>query len=371
MQIKVRREKLYRYIQVLETITPTKSVVPILQNLKIAAVRGDLMLFATDLEVGLQYILREGCEIIEGGEILLPAKKLADTLQELDDEEIIIKAEDGTCLIKPTYEGRWFYKFLVIDASNFPQFPKIEKSSTPVELELVDFKDMVNKTSFSVSDGIANYALSGILLESLKNEFRMVSTDGVRLSLVKREIVGGKLKPFKAIVPVKAIRILEKIVDDEKRFSIYFDETTMQIKLSNGIFFSRLIEGNFPDYEEVIPQKYKIKVAIPLDKFISRLRTILVFASERAKTVKLILKKGSLQLYTTSNETGEAFTKEIPVDYSGEDFSIVLNPVFLSDVSRVINDEMIYLYFNEGTTAPVIVKEKDDYIHLIMPISVQ
>jgi DNA polymerase-3 subunit beta len=229
---------------------------------------------------------------------------------------------------------------------------------------------MVNKISFSVSDGISNYALSGICLEMAGDEFRMVSTDGVRLSLVKRSVVGEKIKPFRAIVPVKATKLLEKIADNEKLFYIYFDNTTMQIKLSNGFFFTRLIEGTFPDYESVIPKSCRMKAIIPLQQFVTRLRTILVFASERAKTVKLIFKKNSLQLYTTSSETGEAFTKEIPIEYSGENFSIVLNPDFLNDVCRVINDNNLYMELNDEAS-PVVIREKDTYIHLIMPISTQ
>ncbi len=370
MEIKVKKASIYKLIQILETITPSRSVVPVLQNIKISARASELFLYATDLEVGLEYNLKNGYEIIREGQVLLPAKKLSDILGELDEEELIIKEDKGNCLIKPTYESKWFYKFLCIDVSTFPQFLKLEKSSTPIELELADFKDMVNKTSFSVSDGISNYALSGVLLEAKKDEFRMVSTDGVRLSLVRKAILGDKVKPFKAIVPVKAMRILEKVTEQEKRFQIYFDETTMQIKLSNGTFFTRLIEGTFPDYEEVIPKKYKISISVPLQQFISRLRTILVFASERAKTVKLLLKKGSLQFYTTSSETGEAFTKEIPVEHTGEDYLVVLNPDFLHDVARVINDDNIQIYLNEGHL-PVVIKEKNDYIHLIMPISMQ
>ncbi len=369
MEFKIKKDVFRRFVQVLETITPSKSVVPVLQNIKISGLNKELLFFATDLEIGLQYSLKENFEIIKGGEILLPAKKLADTLAELDEEEIIVKEDNGNYLIKPI-KGEWFYKFLGIDPASFPQFPKIEKEGTRIELGLVDFKDMVNKTSFSVSDGISNYALSGILLEVANNTFRMVSTDGVRLSLVKKSIVGEKVKPFKAIVPVKAMRILEKIAENEKMFHIYFDDTTMQIKLSNGIFFTRLIEGVFPDYEEVIPKNYKKKATVPLQQFVSRLKTILVFASERSKTVKLIFKRNSLQLHTTSSETGEAFTKEIPIEYAGENFSIVLNPDFLNDVCRVINDNNIEMEFND-TTSPVVINDKRDYTHLIMPISSQ
>jgi DNA polymerase-3 subunit beta len=370
MEVKIKKGALQSVVELLETITPAKSVVPILQNIKITASKNALTLYATDLEVGLQQTIKNEIEIIKEGEILLPAKKLADTLAQLDDEEIILKEEEGNYLIKPTYKGDWYYKFLGIDATSYPQFPKIEKGATSIELGLVDFKEMVNKTSFSVSDGISNYALSGILWEAKEGEFRMVSTDGVRLSLVKKIIVGEKVKPFKEIVPVKAVKILEKIADKEKTFHIYFDETSMQIKLSKGVFFTRLIEGTFPDYEEVIPQNYQKKISVPLQQFVSRLKTVLVFTSERAKSVKLILKKGSLKLHTSSSDTGEAFTKEIPVEYTGEDFSIILNPDYLADVCRVITDNNIQMEFQDATS-PVLIRDSKDYIHLIMPISTQ
>lgn len=369
MEFRIKKDIFRKFVRVLETITPSKSVVPVLQNIKISVSKKELLFFATDLEIGLQYSLKDNFETIKEGDILLPAKKLADTLAELDEEDIVVKEDSSNYLIKPI-KGNWFYKFLGIDPSSFPQFPKIEKEETPIELGLVDFKDMVNKTTFSVSDGISNYALSGVLLEVANNMFRMVSTDGVRLSFIKKNIVGEKIKPFKAIVPVKAMRILEKIAENEKMFHIYFDDTTMQIKLSNGIFFTRLIEGVFPDYEEVIPKDCKKKVIVPLQQLTSRLRTTLVFASERSKTVKLIFKKNSLQLHTTSSETGEAFTKEIPIEYSGENFSVVLNPDFLNDVCRVINDNDIEIELND-TTSPVVINDKKDYTHLIMPISTE
>lgn len=369
MEFKIKKDIFQRYIQTLQTLTPSKSVVPILQNIKISVSKKELLFFATDLEIGLQYSLKDNFEVIREGDMVLPARKLADTLAELDEEEIIVREKDGNYLIQPV-KGEWFYKFLGIDPASFPQFPKMEKGKTPMELGLVDFKNMVNKTSFSVSDGISNYVLSGILIEVTDNEFRMVSTDGVRLSLVKKKIVGEKLKEFKAIVPVKAMKILEKIAENEKVFTIYFDNSTMQIKLSDGIFFTRLIEGTFPDYEAVIPKTYKTKVKVPLQQFVSRLKTILIFTSERAKTVKLIFKKDGLQLHTASSETGEAFTKKIPIEYSGGEFVVVLNPDFLNDVCRVINDNNIEMEL-DSPTSPVVIKGKEDYIHLIMPISTE
>lgn len=333
MRFRCKRQDLAQAVAVVASAVPARTSVPILQNIKIAAADGELLLTATDLEMGLRLAVRD-VGIQKGGAAVLPAQKLNQIVRDIRDEEVKFDVDGKLCSIE--IEGGQF-KLTGADPQDFPQFPEFDEKKA-VRIGVEDFRDMVRKTAFAVSSEPSRYALTGVLFVIRENEARMVGTDGKRLAYAKKKIKGGPKDEIKVIVPPKALHLVEKIVSEgDEEIAFEFEETQLKARTSAGTLFARLVEGSFPNYEDVIPGDPDKKVQVNPGELEYRLRLATSMTDDKSRAVKFQLSKDKLKLFARriTGEAGEA-SHDVAVKYAGPDFEISFNPDFFIDFLKVV-----------------------------------
>jgi len=333
MRFRCKRADLSQAVGVVASAVPARTSVPILQNIKVTAADGELTLTATDLEMGLRYSVRD-VGIQKSGAAVLPAQKLNQIVRDIRDDEVKFDVDGKLCSIE--IEGGQF-KLTGADPQDFPQFPEFDEKKA-VRINVDDFRDMVRKTAFAVSSEPSRYALTGVLFVIRENEARMVGTDGKRLAYAKKKIKGGPRDEVKVIVPPKALHLVEKIIaEGDEEIAFEFEETQMKAKTSAGTLFARLVEGSFPNYEDVIPGDPDKKVQVNPGELEYRLRLATSMTDDKSRAVKFQLSKDKLKLFARriTGEAGEA-SHEVAVKYAGPDFEISFNPDFFIDFLKVV-----------------------------------
>lgn len=334
MKFRCKRADLAHGLSIVAGAAPARTSVPILMNIKLTAADGELLLTATDLEMGLRYAVRD-VGIQKSGSAVLPAQKLLSIVRDIRDDEVKFDADGKVCTIE--IEGGQF-KLSGADPQDFPQFPEFVEGRS-VRLPVEDFRDMVRKTAFATSAEPSRYALTGVLFVLRENEARMVGTDGKRLAYAKKRIKGGPKEEIRVIVPPKGLHMVEKIVGEEdEEIAFEFEETQVKAKTNAGTTFARLVEGSFPNYEDVIPGDPDKKVVISPAEFAYRLRLATTMTDEKSKAVKFHLSKDRLKLSArrVTGDAGEA-SHELPVKYAGAEFDISFNPDFFLEFLKVVN----------------------------------
>ena len=362
MNITVEKNIFQKSILTVSNAVSTKSTMPILANILLEAKSGQLRCAATDLEVGVE------CEIQatvnnEGG-IAIPAKKISDIVRELPDAPVAISTENN--IAKVTCEKTAF-TLSGMPREDFPQIPLFPKTES-FEISQSLLKDMIKKTMFAVSTEELRYALNGIFFQTKDKELRLVATDGRRLSMIKNEIDIKLKEKLGVIIPNKAIQELNLILGDEGNISIACSANQIFFKTDNITLSSRLIDGQFPNYEQVIPSKCDKKVLLKTDRFLQSLRRVSILASEKSNSIKFSLEPNTITISANTPELGEA-RDEFDVDYSGEKLQVAYNGKYVMDVLKNLGSEDTQLELNQPLSPGVFRPAKDDnYTNVIMPI---
>jgi DNA polymerase-3 subunit beta len=369
MKVICNKNLLLKAFQAVSSVVPTKSSMPVLQNIKLTADEKTLFLSATDFEVGIQYPIP--AEVKENGSVIIPDHRLGGILRETTDEEITIETNEGVVNLQTKTSK---YKIMCMDISEYPDFPVFNEKKS-ISINSKGLREMVRKTTFATSQEITRYALTGLLMEIKKKEVRMVASDGKRLAYIKRRSEQNLDNEIKVIISPKSLNLLERTIENEDQIlKIEIDETQCKIlipqKDSKGIFlFSRLIEGAFPDYENVIPTDSDKKIEISAQELLLAMRQVALVTTDKFKATQITFDNNKMSLLTRTQDVGEADIK-IPIKYSGEPFKITFNPEFFIDALRVVGNEEITLGLKDKTS-PAVIKQGKDYIYLVMPLTIE
>jgi DNA polymerase-3 subunit beta len=370
MDLRVQKDDLLQGLYLTQGVVEKRNTLPILANVLIETTGSDLQLTATDLEVGIRKVCR--ATVARGGSLTVNARKLYEIVRELPADEIVIRAGDGSSV--EITSGRSRYRMLSIDPKEFPSIPAstpaAKKGSVVMALPSGALLEMIEKTLFSVSTDETRISLGGVYVEGMeKNEIRMVATDGHRLSMVEREVAGVELKPG-VILPrkglVEAKRLLEG-ADGEVKLSI--GGNLARVERASVELFMRLIEGEFPDYRQVIPKETKRHVRVDREALFGALRRVSILSSERSRGVKLRLTGGSLEVTTANPDLGEA-VEEIEADYAGEEFVIGFNARYLLDVLSLagVTGTVEIGLTDEVSPGTIRLQEDERYTYVVMPM---
>jgi DNA polymerase-3 subunit beta len=369
MKVKCARGPLHEAFQLALTVVPQRSTIPAVTNVKLAATgsgkTGVLELSCTDLEFGLKFRIPT-IEVKEEGTVVLPATRMSGILREAGDADVVLDS-DGT--LAHVRAGGASFKIVGIDAADFPAVPGFEEKGA-LQVDTKDLGEMIRRTQFAVSSEVVRYALTGQLFEIHGKELRMVASDGKRLAYIKSRGAGkGEAKNIRVIVPTKTMSLLDRILTDEdEAVSILVEETQIRMKTSRAMIFSRLIDGNFPDYEAVIPSDRDKKVVLEREPFHAAVRKASLMTTDKTRAVKFTFAKGKLTLFTRTQDVGEA-NVEVPVDYRGEDIDVTFNPDYVVDYLKVVPDESVELHLKDRASAGVF-KSGKDYVYVLMPLTV-
>ena len=368
MKIRFQREPLLAAFQTAAAVAPQRSPKPILSKVKLAAKDGQLVLTATDLEVGVRVRLSEGVEIEQDGEVMLGVDRFGSLLRESSDEEMSLTGgPDGNELVGP----RSRFKLTSEDPSEFPDVAEFDATAyhqLPGRL----FKEMIKRTLFATDTESGRFALGGVLFEFGADEIIAVSTDGRRLAKMSGPATqhgGHDGGDRMTIVPSRSLGLIERSLTDlDADVQIATRNNDVLVKSPQTTYFSRLVEGRFPTWREVLPEEpVGEKVELAVGGAYACLRQAAVLADKETRGVDFAFTEGSLVLAAASAEFGEARV-EMPVNYSGPEITVRLDSRFVSDLFRALPpDAVVAAHVSSNQAAARFSLEGYDYV--LMPMA--
>ncbi|PIP67881.1 MAG: DNA polymerase III subunit beta [Candidatus Omnitrophica bacterium CG_4_9_14_0_2_um_filter_42_8] len=360
MKIKILKQVFLRNIQHVQNIISSKSSLPILSNILIEAEKNKVVLTTTDLDIGISSALET--EVEEEGAITIPAKRFNDIIKELPDEDISISTmKNNSMVIKCS---KCFFKIIGLPKEEFPKLPEFKDEPSVVIKQSV-LKNMIAMTHFSMSRDETRYVLNGALFLFKGKKLAIVTTDGKRLSFVKKDLEKDGLN--KAIViPSKTIYELNRILNDEGDVKIVFSENQVKFDLKNITVISRLIEGDFPNYEQVVPKEPQEKIIINRGLFLDGIKRAALLTTQDSQSVRFEILKNKIVVSKSSPNIGEV-REELDTVYKGHEITVGFNPGYVMDALKVIpQDEIALEVF--GPDKPAVIRIEDWFLYLVLPM---
>jgi len=366
MKFSIAKEQLINGLQAVQNIVSSRTTLPILSNVLLRGEEKRLELTATDLDVTVSCAV-EG-DIKKTGAFTVPVKKLFGIVRELGNSEIEVEVDEkNACKIKA---GASFYKLNGLGAEEFPPLPKFsEKKKVVIPQEKV--KGMLRKTAYAVSTDETRYVLNGIFMSLKDHKITMVATDGRRLALTDEEVDITADSQAEFIVPTKAINELTRLLQPKGEVELKFSENQalFNLKGENGysvVVITKLVEGNYPNYKQVIPAEAAERVSLMREEFLQALRRAEIMTSEKSNSVKLTFSKNNLTITANTPEVGEG-RESIAINYKGKDLAIAFNPGYLMDSLKALDNDEIFLELTDELS-PGVVKINGPFLYVIMPM---
>lgn len=366
MNLNISKEQIINGLQAVQNVVSTRTTLPILSNVLLRAEGKRLELTATDLDVTVSCGVE--AQVRKAGASTVPVKKLFGIVRELGNSEIDLEVDDkNVCSVKA---GPSFYKINGIGADEFPPLPKF-KEDKKVGLLQKTLKEMLKKTSFAISTDETRYVLNGIFFSIKDQKLTMVATDGRRLALVDEELEVPDISHGEFIVPAKAVNELNRLLQEKGDAEIKFAENQAAFRLEDEKGFSvlvvtKLIEGNYPNYRQVIPTESKERVALVRDELLHALRRAEIMTSEKSNSVKLAFSQNNLAITANSPEVGEA-RESLAINYKGKALAVAFNPKYLIDPLNALEEDEIFLEMTDELS-PGVLKINGPFLYVVMPM---
>ncbi len=364
MELTVTQENLNHALSAVARVASTKTQLPILSNILLRTDGNRLLVAATNLEIAItEYI---GAKVSKPGAITIPARLMTEFISSLPKESIELKVINDNLHIKC---GTYTSTINGYIADDFPELPTInESSSIQYSIKIEDFKQAVSQTIITTSSDSTRPVLTGVYWNSFNGQLYLAATDGYRLS--ERRLVDTKSE-VSAIIPTQTLHeVLRNITDDSNAIDILFDETQVRFRINDAEIISRLIDGNFPNYRQLVPSLSEATVTLNKNEFIRITKIAGLFARESGGSVTLTADKDKncLSVHSIASQFGEN-NSETNATVTG-DGQITLNSRYLSEALSVIDGDEVEFSFS-GKIAPCVLKSTKpdtDYYHIIMPL---
>ena len=375
MKLSVTKNEMQEKLANIQNIIEKKNTMPILSHFLLSAGKKGSYIIATDIETALKEPLEANIE--KEGKLCIPARKLFEIVREVDGDMSFESIDEQWLKVKA---GASDFKIACLPHTDFPAWPSA-LGSGEVEEVTIDgsmLLEMIEKTIYSAGESDTRYTLNGLLFHAKpeNRSFTVVGTDGHRLALIMRQMESEVKEDKKLIVPRKAVSELRRFLsasDEEKekqKVRISIGDKHLLFSVDKIEFLTRLIDGTYPNYENVIPQSNEKKMSIGKDIFIKVLRRASVMSRERASAVRFDLEEEKLTVSSSSPDLGEA-KEEVGVDYKGEKVSLGFNARYMLDVLGAMTSDKVVLELQDPLS-PVLVKEdgSDEYKCVIMPMRI-
>ena len=363
MKFSVSKEKLLAGLQTVQNVVSTRTTLPILSNVLLQASEDKLRLTTTDLDVGVSGAIT--AQIEKPGATTLPARRLATIVRELPAAEILVEIDSKN--VASIRCGQSFFKILGLPEEEFPPLPKLNESRTFTIGQQV-LRDALKKTSYAISTDETRYVLNGILFSFKENKLTLVATDGRRLALVDLEVEFPRSQEVDIIVPTKAVTELGRLLGDEGDVRLSVEENQVSFQIGDTLLASKLIEGNYPNYRQVIPAEAKERVTLERELFLNAVHRVSLLSSEKSNSVKLVFTKNNIEIAANTPDVGEA-RESLAVTYKGREFSIAFNPEFLQAPLRVLTNEEVFLDMIDEMS-PGVFKIQSPFLYVLMPMRI-
>jgi DNA polymerase-3 subunit beta len=366
MKVNFNRGALGEALGLLTSIVPARTPKPILRCVQITADEKEVRICATDLEIGINYLVSE-VQINEAGEIVVPADHLAAIVRESADDILSLEATKGTCEIRGSDSHFTIYGQ---EPGQYPTVPSFE-GNAEMEIALDELQEGIEQCLFATAKESTRYAINGILWEIKGKKLSLIATDGRRLARSRVNLAsapGKRIATAKIIIPAKTMALLDRISSgDKETVAFKLVDNQMLISCADVVISSNLVEGNFPKYEDIIPSDYDKKLTLSTEAVLSAVRRSALLTSEESRGIKLSIGKDSLVFSGRAPETGDAQIN-MPIEYKAEPIEIGFSPQFLIDVLRVIKAPEFELELGQSDR-PGLIKSGKDFLYVLMPIN--
>ena len=363
MKFSVTKEKLLECLQQVQNVVSTRTTLPILSNVLLQTNGSEVRLPTTDLDVGVRGSFE--AQIEKEGATTLPARRLFTIIRELPSSEIQFDVDGKNAA--SIRSGQSFFKILGLPEEEFPPLPKFDDSKV-VTIRQKDLRDGLRKTSYAISTDETRYVLNGVLFSFKDNKLTLVATDGRRLAMLDIDLEFPRSHEADIIVPTKAVTELQRLLTDDGDVRVSVGGSQIAFDLNNSLLVSKLIEGNYPNYRQVIPGEMKERVTLERETFLNSLRRVSLLASDKSNSIKLNFSKNNIDITANTPEVGEA-KESLPVAYKGREFSIAFNPEFLMAPLRNLAEDEIFLDLIDEMS-PGVLKIQTPFLYVLMPMRI-
>ncbi|PAW76940.1 MAG: DNA polymerase III subunit beta [Verrucomicrobia bacterium Tous-C9LFEB] len=361
MKCVLGKEALLNGLQLVQNVVTTRTTLPILSNALLTASDGKLVISTTDLDTGIRATIE--AEVLKPGSTTIPARRLFSIIRELPASELVLDVDakhSATITSGPS-----FFRVMGLPEEDFPAFPKAEGAKL-FKLTQGSFKEMLKRTAYAISTDESRYVLNGVLLSFKDGKLVVVATDGRRLALVEQELEYPKSSEAEVILPTKAVQELLRILKGEEPLQITLSDNQIGFDMGSVYLVSKLIEGNYPNYKQVVPTEAKERITLEREIFLNAVHRVALLSSEKSNSVKLIFGKNTLDITANTPEVGEA-KESLPINYKGKEFTIAFNPNFLMDPLRNLESDTIFFDFIDELS-PGVIKYNKPFLYVIMPM---
>src|SRR5688572_11794414 len=366
MNLTIAKEQILTGLQAVQNVVSTRTTLPILSNVLMRAADGRVEFTATDLDVTVSCSVE--ASVSKAGATTIPVKKLFGIIRELTSPEIEIETDDKN--VTSIRAGSSFFKIRGLAAEEFPPLPKF-KEDKRVTVPQEKFRGMLKKTSFAISTDESRYVLNGIFLSLKDHKITMVATDGRRLALVDEEADVSDKSQGEFIIPAKAVNELSRLLTDKGDVDVNFSENQASFTLKNekgpgALIITKLIEGNYPNYRQVIPGETKERISLPREEFLHALRRAELMTSDKQNSVKMAFGKNTLAITANSPDVGEA-RESMAINYKGKEMAVAFNPAYLIDPLNALTEDEVFFELIDDLS-PGVLKINGPFLYVVMPM---
>lgn len=366
MKLSIRKEQMMAGLQAVQNVVSTRTTLPILSNVLLNAAEGRVGLTATDLDVTVSCSV-EG-NVSSPGAVTLPVKRLLGIVRELGSADLEMEVDDkNVCTLQ---SGASYIRLNGMAPEEYPPVPSF-KEMKAVVIPQDKLRGMLKKTSYAISTDETRFVLNGIFFSVKENKVTMVATDGRRLALVDEEVEGLMDGGMEFIVPTKAVNELGRLLQGAGEVEVRPKENQVAFSLQGEagmsvLVISKLVEGNYPNYRQVIPSQVRERVAIQREELLQALKRAEIMTSEKSNSVKLSFTKNNLSITANTPEVGEA-RESLAVNYKGKDMAIAFNPAYMMDPLRALDNDEIFLELIDELS-PGVIKINGPFLYVLMPM---
>ena len=367
MKLAIAKEQLLLGLQAVQNIVGSRTTLPILSNILLKCVSGRLHLTATDLDVTVS--CNVPANVHEEGSVTVPGRKFVGIVRELVVAEVEIEADDKAAVT--IRSGGSYFKINGLSAAEYPPLPTFRQTKA-VSVPQEKLKAMLRRTSFAVSSDETRYVLNGIFFSLKQDKLTLVATDGRRLALTDEDAEIPAESEGDFIVPTKAINELARLLAAGGA-EIKYGENQVSFALTPATeaglaveIISKLVDGTYPNYRQVIPQESLERVNVPREELLHSLRRAEIMTSEKSNSVKLAFSKNQLAITANTPEIGES-RETMALTYKGKDMAIAFNPAYLMDPLKALDTDEVTLELIDELS-PGVVKSTEPFLYVIMPM---
>lgn len=371
MKFKINRDHFSNGLSQVLNVVGSKAAMPILSNVLIEAEKDHISLTTTNLDLGIRCRIK--AEVKEGGAVTLPVKRLAGIVRELPNVDVSVDA--GANHQVKIASGGSNFRIMGLGAEEFPKLPDTAEDKT-FALEQLELAAMLGNVAYAQSTDETRYILNGVYFNFKDGKLALVATDGRRLALVAKELAVPAGSAGAIILPAKTVAELLRLLGKGEKLKIAFNERRAAFQIETGkdssgltdsiYLFSKVVEGNYPNYQQVIPKETHQRIKLERELFLQCVHRAALVTSEKSNSVKIKVSANLLEITASSPDFGESH-ESMAISYSGPELQVAFNPQFVMDPLRALTKDEVFFELKDEVS-PGVFKTLESFVCVIMPV---